>query len=154
MSRKTFFPLLLLTSAFAAVISACSPVIDQRGNHPDEDKVVEINPGVDDKQRVYQEIGSPSTLSTFNDRTWYYISKKTSTVAFFEPEILEQQILAIRFNKDGIVEDMHIYDEKDGREIAFVDRETPTEGTDFTILQQLLGNIGRFTKKDDSAPHP
>lgn len=135
-------------------LSACSPVIDQRGNRPDEDNVASINPGVDNKQRVYELIGSPSTLSSFNDRTWYYISKKTETVAFFEPEIVEQQILAIRFDDKEIVQDLKIYNEKDGQQIAYVDRETPTEGNDFTILQQLLGNIGRFTKKDEGSSEP
>ena len=29
-----------------------------------------------------------------------------------------------------------------------VDRETPTEGRDLTLLQQLMGNVGRFTNPE------
>lgn len=35
-------------------------------------------------------------------------------------------------------------DKSAGREIDIVDRETPTPGKDETILQQMLGNLGRF----------
>ncbi|HEV8262594.1 MAG TPA: outer membrane protein assembly factor BamE, partial [Burkholderiales bacterium] len=69
--------------ALALTAAACTPRIDQRGNKPDEEQVVQINPGVDDKNRVAELIGTPSAISTFNDRTWYYISKRTETTAFF-----------------------------------------------------------------------
>ena len=43
-----------------------------------------------------------------------------------------------------IVQDMKVYTEKDGEQIAYVDRVTPTPGSELTILQQLLGNLGKF----------
>jgi outer membrane protein assembly factor BamE (lipoprotein component of BamABCDE complex) len=136
--------------ALALSATACAPRIDQRGNKPDEEQVVQINPGVDDKNRVAELIGTPSTISTFNDRTWYYISKRTETTAFFEPEVMEQEILAIAFDDGGVVESMRIYGEEDGHTIAYVDRTTPTEGNELTIMQQLLGNLGRFNPEGDS----
>ncbi|MEZ5830038.1 MAG: outer membrane protein assembly factor BamE, partial [Dongiaceae bacterium] len=65
----------------ALTAAACTPRIDQRGNKPDDEQVVQINPGVDDKNRVAELIGTPSAISTFNDKTWYYISKRTETMA-------------------------------------------------------------------------
>ncbi len=137
-----------LTLALAA--GACSARIDQRGNKPDEDQVVLINPGVDDKNRVAELIGTPSSISTFNDRTWYYISKRTETVAFFDPEVVDQEVLAISFDDNGVVDNMRIYGPEDGRIIAYVDRTTPTEGNELTLIQQLLGNLGRFNPEGDS----
>jgi len=134
----------------ALTVTACSPRIDQRGNKPDEDQVVQINPGVDDKNRVAELIGTPSTISTFDDRTWYYISKRTETTAFLDPEVMDQEVLAIAFDEGGIVESMRIYGEEDGRTIAYVDRTTPTEGNELTLMQQLLGNLGRFNPEGDS----
>jgi outer membrane protein assembly factor BamE (lipoprotein component of BamABCDE complex) len=128
--------------ALALSVAACAPRIDQRGNKPDEDQVVQINPGVDDKNRVAELIGTPSTISTFDDRTWYYISKRTETTAFFDPEVKDQEVLAINFDEGGIVESMKIYG----------DRTTPTEGNELTIIQQLLGNLGRFNPEGDSRP--
>ncbi|HEX6120460.1 MAG TPA: outer membrane protein assembly factor BamE, partial [Dongiaceae bacterium] len=118
----------------------------------DEDQVVQINPGVDDKNRVAELIGTPSAISTFNDKTWYYISKRTETTAFFDPEVTDQEVLAINFDDNGIVQDMKVYGQEDGRQIAYVDRTTPTEGNSLTIIQQLLGNLGRFNPSNDSKP--
>jgi outer membrane protein assembly factor BamE (lipoprotein component of BamABCDE complex) len=126
------------------VLGGCETRIDQRGNKPDEDQVVQITPGVDDKNRVAELLGYPSTISTFSDKTWYYISKRTSTVAFFKPDLLEQEVLQIHFDDQGIVQAMKVYTEKDGQQIAYVDRITPTPGSELTILQQLLGNLGKF----------
>lgn len=144
---------MLLTAAGLAVAlaaAACAPRIDQRGNKPDEDQVVQINPGVDDKNRVAELIGTPSAISTFDDRTWYYISKRTEATAFFDPEVVDQEVLAISFDDGGIVENMRIYGQEDGRAIAYVDRTTPTEGNELTLIQQLLGNLGRFNPEGDS----
>jgi outer membrane protein assembly factor BamE (lipoprotein component of BamABCDE complex) len=136
----------ILGLAFGAMIvmSGCESRIDQRGNKPDEDQVVQINPGVDDKNRVAELLGYPSTMSIFSDKTWYYISKRTKTIAFLDPELLEQEVLQIHFNDQGIVQDMKVYTEKDGEQIAYVDRVTPTPGTELTIVQQMLGNLGKF----------
>jgi len=138
--------------ALALAVVACTPRIDQRGNKPDEDQVVQINPGVDDKTRVAELIGTPSSISTFDDRTWYYISKRTETTAFFDPDVVDQEILAVAFDEGGIVESMRVYGQEDGRTIAYVDRTTPTEGNSLTIVQQLLGNLGRFNPSGDSRP--
>lgn len=145
----------LLTAGIAlsilAGVAACTPRIDQRGNKPDEDQVVQINPGVDDKTRVAELIGTPSTISTFDDRTWYYISKRTETVGFLDPETTDQEILAINFSEDGVVDSMRLYGQEDGKTIAYVDRVTPTEGHSLTIIQQLFGNLGRFNPEGDDA---
>jgi len=138
--------------AVALTAAGCAPRIDQRGNKPDEEQVVLINPGVDDKNRVSELIGTPSTISTFDDRTWYYISKRTETTAFFDPEVKDQEVLAVAFDEGGVVESMRVYGQEDGRTIAYVDRTTPTEGNELTIMQQLLGNLGRFNPSGDSRP--
>jgi outer membrane protein assembly factor BamE (lipoprotein component of BamABCDE complex) len=129
-------------------LSACSPIIQQEGNVPDPDQVVQINPGVDDKNRVMQLLGSPSAMSTFEDHTWYYISRRTEQTAFLDPDVTDQEVLAINFNDSNIVDDMKVYGLQDGRMVQPVQRVTPTHGNDLTIMQQLLGNLGRFNSSD------
>jgi outer membrane protein assembly factor BamE (lipoprotein component of BamABCDE complex) len=129
-------------------LSACAPNIQQEGNVPDPDQVVQINPGVDDKNRVVQLLGSPSAVSTFEDHTWYYISRRTEQTAFLDPSVTEQEVLAINFNPSNIVENMKVYGLQDGRMVLAIPRVTPTHGNDLTIMQQLLGNLGRFNAGD------
>lgn len=139
-------PVFVLSLVLGSMLmtAACTARIDQRGNKPDEDQVVQINPGVDDKNRVAELLGYPSSVSTFNDSTWYYISKRTKTIAFWDPDVLDQEVLQISFDNSGIVQDMKIYGQQDGETIAYVDRKTPTPGNELTILQQLFGNLGKF----------
>jgi outer membrane protein assembly factor BamE (lipoprotein component of BamABCDE complex) len=129
-------------------LAACSATIQQEGNVPDPDQVVQINPGVDDKNRVTQVLGSPSAVSAFQDRTWYYISRRTEQLAFLDPQVVEQEVLAISFDAQNIVQNMKVYGLENGRMIAMVDRITPTHGNDLTLVQQVLGNLGRFNNPD------
>ena len=103
-------------------------------------------------ERVQQLLGSPSTEGSFGQDIWYYVSKKTSQTGFFEPDVIDQGVLAVTFDQEGVVNDLKIYDQNDGRLVAMVDRVTPTHGNEMTILQQLLGNLGRFDPESSSKP--
>lgn len=137
---------LALAGALAAILTGCQPRIDTRGNLPDADNVLKINPGIDGRDQVANLLGTPSSIATFDDRTWYYISRRTETIAFFEPEVVDQEVLMVKFDEAGIVSDMKIYGLEDSRLIEPVERTTPTLGREMTILQQLIGNLGRFNK--------
>jgi len=134
----------LVLSACAAILCSCSATVDQHGNLPAPDAVLAVQPGVDDRDQVAKVLGSPSTIATFNDKTWYYISKKTSRVSFWDPTVLDQEVLMVKFDDGGVVSDMKLYGLEDGRNITPDPNETPTYGRELTILQQLIGNIGRF----------
>lgn len=142
----------LAALAAGLILSACSPKIIQHGNVPDEEQVVQIQPGIDNKDRVQQLLGSPSTEGSFGQDIWYYVSKKTSQTGFLEPDVIDQGVLAVTFDQEGIVNDLKVYDQSDGRLVAMVDRETPTHGNEMTILQQLMGNLGRFDPESTSKP--
>jgi len=133
----------------ATLAAGCSPTIDTRGNLPDPDQVLKVQPGVDTKNEVAQLLGSPSTTGTFNNDKWYYISTRTRSIAFLEPDIEDQQVLVVSFDKTGVVNDMKIIGLEDAKQITPSDRVTPTLGRHITILQQLLGNLGRFNKNPD-----
>ena len=53
-------------------------------------------------------------------------------------------MLVVSFDEAGFVEDTRTYALEDGQIIDPVDRVTPTEGREISILQQLIGNLGRF----------
>jgi len=142
----------MLSGLLSAVLLGCAPRVDQRGNLPDPDDVLAIQPGVDDKGKVFQLLGSPWTAGTFDDKIWYYISKKTETLAFLPPDVVEQEVLEVQFDDGGIVKNMRLYGYEDGHEIEPVSRITPTGGQELTFLKQLLGNIGRFNTPATGAP--
>lgn len=144
------FSLRLLTAGAAlAALSACEPVIDLRGNHPDPQSLALIKPGLQHRDDVVDLLGSPSTVDTFDSKSaWFYISKTTSTVAFFQPEILEQQVVEIDFDKEGVVNRIKTLTLADAHDVTPVARTTPTAGNELTFMQQLMINVGRYGKKD------
>jgi len=146
--------LLATAVGLGLLLGGCQAKIVQHGNVPDEDQVVQIQPGQDDKNRVEQLLGSPSTTGTFGEDVWYYVSKRTSQTAFFEPDIIDQGVLAVAFDGEGIVQDLKVYDQTDGRLVVMVDRVTPTHGNELTILQQMLGNLGRFNPGGENKSSP
>ena len=138
-------PAPFFAAAVALMLTGCfGYTVDQRGNLPEPEKVAAIQPGTTTKDQVVKILGSPSSASTFDDKTWYYISKKTKRVAFFDPEVLDQEVLIIKFDDAGTVSDMKLLGIEDAHQVVPNPNVTPTSGRELTILQQLMGNIGRF----------
>jgi outer membrane protein assembly factor BamE (lipoprotein component of BamABCDE complex) len=128
---------------------ACAPTQNVRGYFIDDVLIAEIKRGVDDKGSVLNVLGSPSNVSTFGTDAWYYISRKTESLAFFEKKVLDQRVVAIKFDDSGVVSEVQRYDSDDARAVAINERITPTRGKQLSLLQQLFGNLGRFSKQNE-----
>ena len=134
----------LIAALGLVAVLGCDGSFQTHGHMPDPDVVAQINPGADTRQTVSDLLGSPSTISTFEDDTWYYIGQMTEQFAFLKPDVVERRVLVVSFTDAGFVESTRSYALEDGRVIDPVTRETPTEGKELTLLQQLFGNFGRF----------
>ncbi len=141
------FRQLLGATALAALLVACAPNITQRGNLPDPELLSRIQPGSQTRSQVADILGSPSSIATFGEEIWYYISSQTETLAFYEPEVTEQKVIAITFDAAGMVKTVRAYGLEDAQKIEPVSRPPPTGGRKFTVFEQLFGNLGRFSKE-------
>ncbi len=124
---------------------ACTPSVDYRGYLPKGEDVQKLNVGMS-KIEVEALLGSPSTTATINTTgdSFYYISSTVQQTAFFEPEVTDREILAVRFDQEERVQKFAHYGLEDGKIIDFIGRETPTRGKELGVLQQLFQNLGRF----------
>lgn len=140
----------LVTFAIAATVLAlavgCSPRTANRGNIPAPSQIEKLQVGQHTKQYVRGVLGTPSTVGTFDENIWYYIGRRTKKWAFFEETIIEQQILAIYFDTTGRIEYIQAYDASDIREIEVAEEKTPTSGHKLTVIEQIIGNLGRFNR--------
>ena len=144
---------LVLVGALMPMLAACETIVDQRGFAATPGSVEKLEVGSQSREDVIRLIGSPSTVATFNPNTWYYISQKQETWAFMKPVMLEQNVMQLNFNDSGRLTAMKKYELADSRDIAMVSRITPTAGKELTILEQILGNVGRFSgPRQDSNP--
>jgi outer membrane protein assembly factor BamE (lipoprotein component of BamABCDE complex) len=136
----------------ALALTACSATVDQRGNLPDPAKLAEIHPGKTTKDMVTQLLGTPSSVGTFNDKTWYYISRRTAQTAFFDPVVEDQEVVVVAFDDSGVVREVEKRGLADGRHVDPSTRVTPAAGHELGILEQLIGNLGRFNTDKTSGP--
>ncbi|MBM3643876.1 MAG: outer membrane protein assembly factor BamE [Alphaproteobacteria bacterium] len=140
---RRLLPLALLGAA--ASLTACSNIVDNRGFAPTPGSVEKIEVGSQSREDVVRLIGSPSAVATFNTNVWYYVSQRQETWAFLRPELAEQKVLQITFNDAGRVQDIKQFGLNEAKEIDMVSRATPTAGRELTFMEQILGNIGRFS---------
>lgn len=129
------------------MLGGCA-TIDIRGHEVDPDQLTKIEVGVTTKEQVSKLLGTPSSISTFGNNTWYYMSEETQQRAFFSPSVLKSNITRITFDTENRVLSLDSVTEKDMQIVSHVTRQEPTAGHSFGVLEQLFGNIGRFNGKD------
>jgi outer membrane protein assembly factor BamE (lipoprotein component of BamABCDE complex) len=122
---------------------ACTPTIAYNGFQAREDRPQDVQVGVDTKSTVLARLGSASTTATFEPNIWFYISQMTNKVAYKNPKVQTREVVAITFGPDEKVVSVKTYGLKNGYQIAYNKAETPTRGRELSVLEQLLGNIGR-----------
>lgn len=147
---KPFQLVTLLCALSAVALTACSPKVQNRGYVRDIEIEKQIKAGRDTQEDVRSLLGSPSARSNFGRETWYYITSRKEAVAFFAPDVVEQDVTRIVFDETGMVSEVDLFDKESSQDIDISNRETPTEGHEFGFMEQLLGNIGRFNSPADS----
>ena len=136
------------------VLLACEPVRHTHGYAPRDSQLAEVKIGADGKAEVASKIGRPTTLGTFDQNEWYYITRSTVSRAFLEPRVVSQEVVVVAFDEEGKASEVERYGLEDGRVVNLVTRTTPTRGKRLTFLQQLLGNIGRFSAEQFTGDAP
>lgn len=133
------------TLALPLAVAGCDSIVDLRGFAATPGSVEKLEIETQSREDVVRLIGSPSTVATFNPNVWYYITQKQEYYAFLKPTMLEQNVMQLTFNESGRLTTIKKYELADGRDIDMVSRVTPTAGKEMTILEQILGNVGRFS---------
>jgi outer membrane protein assembly factor BamE (lipoprotein component of BamABCDE complex) len=128
----------------ASVVTACDSLVDLHGFAATPGSVDKVEVGTQSREDVIRLIGSPSAVATFNPNIWYYISQKQETFAFLKAKLVDQKVMQLTFNDAGRLQAIKKYDLSDAEQITMVSRITPTAGKELTILEQILGNVGRF----------
>lgn len=142
MSTRLALAAVVLSAPLA--LGACTSTKSSNGFQVVEAKPTDVKVGEDTRSTVQDRLGSPSVVSTFEPNIWFYVSQATERRAFFRPKVTAREVVAITFDETTEkVVSVNDYDLADGRQIAMNDRETPTRGRELSIIEQLLGNVGR-----------
>jgi outer membrane protein assembly factor BamE (lipoprotein component of BamABCDE complex) len=138
-------PSTIVVALAVALLGGCAKDIDARGNLPPPEALAQLSIGEQTRQDVRGLLGTPATTAVFDDETWYYISAHTTQYAFYPNHELDRTVYAISFDDRGILKNVRKLGLEDGQNVNIASRETPTKGREFSLIEQLIGNLGRFS---------
>src|SRR4051812_14041207 len=121
---------------FVAV--ACAPTVQVHGYVPPQADIARIRPGVDDTATVQKILGMPSSAGVLRDSAWYYVQSTVENYTYHAPKVVNRTVLAVNFDKRGLVRDVKRYGLADGRIINLETRTTETGGRELGVLEQLF----------------
>ena len=145
---RAMLPFLALASALSPALGGCgifAPIPTDRGviiEAADYDKLV---PGTTTRTDVTTLIGSPTTHATFDDNTWIYIGEVTAPVPTARPKIERQKVVVLTFDAGGVLRSRRLLDKSDAHDVAMASGSTPSPGSETSFMQQLIGNVGRYS---------
>lgn len=136
----------LATATFLATsVAACTMGEEYaRGYQLDENAVAQVKKGMSADQ-VLQTLGTPSTVSTVGNKSWYYISQRSRRpLRFMTETVVDQRVTAVYFDNNLRVERVGLYGIQDGQVFDFITRTTPAGGQETSFLGQLLRGTNNF----------
>ncbi|HEX2018828.1 MAG TPA: outer membrane protein assembly factor BamE [Aurantimonas sp.] len=132
--------------SLALVLGACTTAEVLNQGYIVDERALELTPVGSSREQVLLALGSPSTTATFDNEVFYYISqKRVRPVAFMEPQLVDQRVLAVYFDGEGRVARIANYGLQNGQLFDFISRTTPTGGQDRSFLGQILTDTGSGT---------
>jgi len=138
-----------LTAMCALLLAvACSAVYQNHGFVPSEDDLALIKVGRDNREAVARIVGRPSASALLNETGWYYVQSRWKHSGALPPKEEDRQVVAITFDKSGVVENIERFGLEKGQVVPLSRRVTDSNIKGIGFLRQLLGNFGNFRASD------
>ena len=134
-------------SAFGTIfliLSGCSPMIDVHGDSVDPEVVASLKPGETVYTEVQQKLGSPSSKTVFDGEDWIYLHSKQERFAFLKPKEIHREITVLKFDRNGVLQNIETKTLKNGRLIVPASAGSKTDPDSLTIMDQIISNVGRM----------
>lgn len=132
-------------AAAMLVLGGCSTDYfnQTEGNMPPQKDVSSLRRGMN-QEEVRKILGSPSVVSSLDHRSWIYMNSTMKRLAFFKPEEVERNVVAVEFDLDGKVEKVVQLTKANGVEVIVSEDETPVMSNEEGFMQKYFGGVGQF----------
>ena len=127
---------------FINIISSCINKKIINGQLPEKSLIKTLKIGKDKKDLVISILGSPTFRGQLNDNSIYYAEVISEQFAFLDPDIKNQNVIQLEFDKDNVLKNVYLYGVSDKNEIVMSQRNTETFGREISFLEQIISNIG------------
>ena len=139
---------LTLCALAVLTLAACGATFRNHGYFPNDEDLAEIIVGVDTRDTVASSIGRPGVSGILDESGWYYIRSRYRSFAFYAPEEIDRQVLAISFDQRGVVANIEQFGLERGRVVRLSRRVTTENTQGVGLLRQAFGNLGRIDPGD------
>ena len=96
------------------------------------------------KNDVIDLLGKPSSISLFDENLWLFIQSEKinqSIIKLGKTKIISNNVLEVKFNSRGIVEEKKLYQIKDMNDLQVVKDKTRSEYDNTSTLGKLFKSI-------------
>lgn len=126
------------------LLAGCATDVRKSGYYPLAQDLAVVEVGKSSRTDVVAQIGSPTIGNIESDSIFYYVGQKTRYFGPFEPRIVDRQVVAVSFDRNGRVANIVTYGLEDGNIVVINSRITEPVGGDLSALKQIFGSFGRI----------
>lgn len=137
---------IFLVIIFSIILNACVSRLEKHGYMFDLSDYEMLREGVTGKEKVLRIMGSPTLVSDLGgSEAWIYCSEKVNHFLFFRPDILERNLLVIKFDESDIVRELKRIDLGDeNQRFNFVSNYTSVNGHQMGFFKSIFSNVGQI----------
>ena len=128
--------------SLALGLAACTASYRYHGYVPLPEDLARIEIGRDTRESVTEIAGPPTAGGVLDEDGFYYVRSQFRLYAFYAPQEIDRQVLAITFTLAGTVRNIQRFGLEDGRVVVLESRVTDDNVADRTFIRQLLRNFG------------
>ena len=133
--------------AISFILSGCQ-TLDIRGQYIDDAALKQVENQRMSKSEVENVLGTPTIVPNYSADTWYYVQRILARRAWFNPTVVEQRVVKVKFDKNDFLEEVVVLANSQ-KEINIIGEYTKARGTELNPIQKFVKNIGRFNKTTD-----
>ena len=127
-------------------ILSCSlnKVVNHHGVHFLEKKYEKLTINKTNKNDIIKILGEPSTKSSFDDNVWLYLERKKVNQSIFKlgkRRIEKNNVLVLKFNNFGILENKNFYDIEKMNDIKFSEEITESGYSKNSFVYSFLTSL-------------
>lgn len=131
-----------------AALMACTAQFRNHGYVPHPDDLANVVVGIDTRDSVSETVGTPSTGGILDSSGYYYVRSRVRHYAYQAPKVIDREVVAITFDKRGVVSNIERFGLEDGIVVPLERRVTSSSVANLSFLRQLLGSLGKFNTAD------
>ena len=141
---KHFKNLILLTLVF--ILSNCQlkEPVKSHGINFLENRSKKISLNKSNKNDVVNILGNPHTTSIDDDNLWFYFDRKISggtIINFGDTDLLENNVLVIKFDKYGVVKNKEFFSKEDMKKIKYSEMKTENPVSKQSVVAAFLQSV-------------